>query len=264
MSRGTYDCIDRALWHRNVPDSPLGRRARVVQERLLAPRVLHFGRRQLFWECNALKSCELYPDGLPDKADLLSSAESTIEDEWNKIGPSPRILQSWYDVVETYSRANLTFETDKLAALAGLAGLYAERVSALYLGGLWAAHLPRQFMWAIRWPAKAPESLMAPSWSWASTNGGLRNVVDMDDIITQSLASIQDLKCSGDFLKASGRLLVKGRLIPCVLSHDIGAELDKQCNPFVRGLERAAFVQPDTDEFRRLDLSSRSFSVYRL
>jgi hypothetical protein len=262
MSPGSYECVDRDLWFRNVSDSPLGRRAWVVQERLLAPRVLHFGRRQLFWECNALKSCELYPDGLPEKADLLSTAElkcqeitsgydyrktSTIANEWNKTGPSPRLLQSWHDVVEIYSRANLTFETDKLAALAGLASLYAERISALYLGGLWAVYLPRQFMWAIRWPTKPPERLMAPSWSWASANGELRNVVDIDDIITQSLASIQDLNCSGDFLKASGQLLVKGRLIPCVLSYDIGARLDKQCNPFVRGLERAAF------------LSSRSF-----
>ena len=274
MSPGLYECIDRDLWFRNVSDSTLGHRAWIVQERLLPPRVLHFGRRQLFWECNALKACELYPGGLPAKAGLLSTAElkcqeitsgydyrksSTVADEWNTIGPSPRILQSWRDVVDIYSRANLTHETDKLAALAGLASLYAERISAPYLGGLWAVHLPRQLMWAIRWPSNPVRRPMAPSWSWASTRGELRNVVDIGDTITKRLASIEDLKYTGDFLKASGRLVVKGRLIPCVLSYDAGARIDKQCNPVVRGLERAAFVQPDTDDFRRLDLYPRSF-----
>ena len=274
MSPGLYECIDRDLWFRNISDSPLGRRAWVVQERLLAPRVLHFGRGQLFWECNALKACELYPDGLPDKADLLSTAElkcqeitsgyeyqsaSSITEEWNIIGPSPRILQSWHNVVENYSRANLTFESDKLAALAGLASLFAERVSAAYLGGVWAVHLPRQLMWAIRWPNQPPQKFMAPSWSWASANGELQNTVGIDDIITERLASIREIKCSGSLLEASGHLLFKGRLIPCVLSYDAEARSDKQCNPLVRGLERAAFVQPDTDSFRQVELSSRSY-----
>lgn len=274
MAPGLYECVDRDLWFRNVSDSPLGRRAWVVQERLLAPRVLHVGRRQLFWECNALKSCELYPEGLPDKADLLSSAElkcqeitsgydyrtdSTVSSAWNHIGASPRILQSWQDVVEIYSRANLTYATDKLAALAGLASLYAARISAPYLGGLWAVHLPRQLMWAMRRPSKAPDRIMAPSWSWASANGELRNLVDIDDTLTERLASIQDVNCSGDFQQVGGRLLIKGRLIPCLLSYDSAARLDKQCNPCVGGLAGAAFVQPDTDAFRRLDLPSRAY-----
>jgi hypothetical protein len=37
----------------------------VLHERLLAPRVLHFGRKQLFWECSELCACEAYPNGLP-------------------------------------------------------------------------------------------------------------------------------------------------------------------------------------------------------
>ena len=161
--------------------------------------------------------------------------------------------------MENYSRANLTFESDKLAALAGLASLFAERVSAAYLGGVWAVHLPRQLMWAIRWPNQPPQKFMAPSWSWASANGELRNTVGIDDIITERLASIREIKCSGSLLEASGHLLFKGRLIPCVLSYDAEARTDKQCNPLVRGLERAAFVQPDTDSFRQVELSSRSY-----
>ena len=41
------------------PASPLGGRGWVLQERLLAPRTLNFGREQLFWEC---RECR-HPEG---------------------------------------------------------------------------------------------------------------------------------------------------------------------------------------------------------
>lgn len=45
--------------------APLNRRAWVVQERLLAPRVLHYAQEQLFWECHEFEACETFPHGLP-------------------------------------------------------------------------------------------------------------------------------------------------------------------------------------------------------
>lgn len=46
-------------------DLPLMKRAWVVQELLLAPRILHLTGTQLFWECYELNACEIYPRGLP-------------------------------------------------------------------------------------------------------------------------------------------------------------------------------------------------------
>ena len=40
------------------PASPLGGRGWALQERLLAPRTLHFGREQLFWECRGCRRPE--------------------------------------------------------------------------------------------------------------------------------------------------------------------------------------------------------------
>jgi hypothetical protein len=40
------------------------RRGWVQQERLLAPRILYFGRGQLFWECRDYNACESFPNGL--------------------------------------------------------------------------------------------------------------------------------------------------------------------------------------------------------
>jgi serine/threonine protein kinase len=40
-------------------------RAWVLQERLLSHRFLHIGQEQMYWECNALKASETFPQGLP-------------------------------------------------------------------------------------------------------------------------------------------------------------------------------------------------------
>jgi hypothetical protein len=50
----THDFVPSSVWLHDVNYAPLNSRAWVVQEQLLAPRVLHFGKRQLFWECNEL------------------------------------------------------------------------------------------------------------------------------------------------------------------------------------------------------------------
>ena len=38
-------------------------RSWVVQERALSIRTIHFGRRQLFWECNCGYGSEVFPEG---------------------------------------------------------------------------------------------------------------------------------------------------------------------------------------------------------
>lgn len=58
----TYNIVDLNFWRGNMMDAPLNRRAWVVQERLLARRLLHFGRTQLLWECHELDACETFPE----------------------------------------------------------------------------------------------------------------------------------------------------------------------------------------------------------
>jgi len=47
-----------------------------MQERLLAPRVLDFAKDQIFWECQELESCEMYPNGIPEH--LTTRAQSMM------------------------------------------------------------------------------------------------------------------------------------------------------------------------------------------
>jgi hypothetical protein len=53
------------IWARKLIDQPLNQRGWVLQERILSPRVLHFGHEQLFWECREFVACESYHRGLP-------------------------------------------------------------------------------------------------------------------------------------------------------------------------------------------------------
>jgi hypothetical protein len=51
------DLVSQTLWVNGMAKTPLSQRSWVVQERLLAPRVLYFAQNQLYWECNVLVSC---------------------------------------------------------------------------------------------------------------------------------------------------------------------------------------------------------------
>ena len=48
---GLYVIAPQAIWDDNVDNEILNKRAWVLQERILAPRTIHFGKNQLFWEC---------------------------------------------------------------------------------------------------------------------------------------------------------------------------------------------------------------------
>jgi hypothetical protein len=54
------------ILQKRISDSPLLRRAWVLQERLLAQRVVHFVQDQVFFECREHLMCGLYPHGIPD------------------------------------------------------------------------------------------------------------------------------------------------------------------------------------------------------
>ena len=74
-----YEVISAHFQELNVSRTPLNKRAWVVQERLLSPRILHYGRNQLFWECQELFACETYPQGLPGRSDATATNLSILD-----------------------------------------------------------------------------------------------------------------------------------------------------------------------------------------
>ncbi|CZR69604.1 uncharacterized protein PAC_19504 [Phialocephala subalpina] len=184
----TYVLVDRDLWHRTIVDSPLNSRGWVFQERLLAPRTIHFGKEQLFWECSELQpACETLP------GTTLTSGWNLRPDDWEFHRPfvwnmnleqSSKIheflgestsetsyeLQIWNFMVQAYSMTRLTYPEDKLPAIAGVAQRIAGVLQDDYAAGLFRKSLPNSLLW---WSTNAKRACdyRAPSWSWASMDG---------------------------------------------------------------------------------------------
>jgi hypothetical protein len=102
---------------------PLSQRGWALQERWLAPRVLHFGRDQMFFECYC---CFLSEEGLymPGRGDTLFPTTHFASDNLpsSTLETTPDTpMQQWIAVLDAYSRRALTHASDKLPALSGLA-----------------------------------------------------------------------------------------------------------------------------------------------
>jgi hypothetical protein len=80
----------------------------------------------------------------------------------------------WEVCVEKYSKASLTYETDKLVAISGIARAMQGVIGDRYVAGMWQSQLPSQLFWNTIVPGKGPsKEYVAPSWSWASVNAGV-------------------------------------------------------------------------------------------
>lgn len=64
-------------FERGVDQSSLNQRAWVFQERLLSPRILHFGSEMLFWECQLRSASEKFTNGYFYKSYLKDFTDST-------------------------------------------------------------------------------------------------------------------------------------------------------------------------------------------
>lgn len=193
---------------------PLNQRAWVLQERLLAPRILHFGGQQIMWQCQTMTLAEGYcdTDSAPE-AQIPGTVENMLKKKFNAdtehsfdkesefstkaesgeaiLHNSPRrfnqmqddIYGQWYHLIEIYSRLKLTMGTDKLPAIAGIAQQIHLCTGDTYLAGLWKSQIQQGLQWFCTRPSSMvkPPVPRAPSWSWAALD------VAEDDFIMFSL-----------------------------------------------------------------------------
>lgn len=82
-------------------------------------------------------------------------------------------IHSWYSIVNLYSSRELTYEQDKLVALAGIADKMQRQKRDDNYAGMWHDDLIEQLCWFVNdnIPGKRIEPKQAPTWSWASVNG---------------------------------------------------------------------------------------------
>lgn len=210
-----YDVLDDHIWEREVEGALLCRRGWIVQERVLPMRCVHFGTRQLYWECASMQASESslpvnsyeYP-GFKSYDPLLLSSTS-----------GPEIIHTWTRLVQTYTRGGLTKETDKLVAISGLAKALAAQSGMEYLAGLWNRQLVQQLLWRAESPSKRPAVFRAPSWSWASTNSKISWTFDESRAIKILRIGGNPVPPTESFTTfTSIPLTIRGALIPGSLS----------------------------------------------
>ncbi|OAG09850.1 HET-domain-containing protein [Paraphaeosphaeria sporulosa] len=166
-------------WRDSVYVGALSNRGWCVQERFLAPRLLHFTQEEVHWECLELLAAESSP----------TCFSITHEEPWNATNVQKSLLQRgasaeqktyytyqlWYQLMFAYSRGALTFTSDRPVAIAGLARIFCRLLNLAdrdYLCGLWRPQLEHDLMWESGqdW-ITAPATLRVPglpSWSWLS------------------------------------------------------------------------------------------------
>lgn len=157
----------RDLWttsEREHDAWPLLDRAWVFQERYLSARMVHFGKEQLYWECD---SAVLSEDGVEDLKRL----------DRDHFGPQFRAkpndpIEAWRAAVLYYSSLNLTYESDRLPAISAVVkAMQAVRKNDVYVAGMWRNSLPEDLSWrAERAPEPRPDR-DRPTWSWISISG---------------------------------------------------------------------------------------------
>lgn len=175
------------FWYSNLLQSHIYGRGWVFQERLLSPRLLHFARDQIYWDCAAISACESLPSGLPAPLDITASKERHWRGRLalNKTAhgmsgsfdnESPYTF--WLAAVESYTSCDLTSKTDKGVAIWSVAKILRDDVfdpSEDYAVGMWSKNFVEQLAWRS---ANAGENdrlvelqVKYPSWSWFSVHG---------------------------------------------------------------------------------------------
>ncbi|KAF2829178.1 HET-domain-containing protein [Ophiobolus disseminans] len=234
---------------RPLIESPIANRAWVSQERFLSPRILHFTAEQLFWECAGLYACETFALGMPHVYDNTTSMHyraSLDRALVHQQDSSGQLHKIWGRICQDYSRAKLTYTSDKLVAFAGIVQEFRLRLSNdAYLAGLWKTDFTNGLLWKVMaldgWPiqpngshelhadpcitASVQEPYRAPSWSWLGKNCTIfwqtrvrDSPQDMMSVLEVSVDLDNDDEPSGDI--RGGHIKVKGYLRPAQWKQD--------------------------------------------
>lgn len=177
-----FRVYDNSYWHRNVSRALVNKRAWVLQERFLSPRVLQFDKLQVLWECIEKSATETCPSRIPGQLVGMGHIifKNLVPVVQTTRAPDSRFLAEvrhlWTCLVKEYTTCGLTIPSDKLIAISGVAKHVATLLQGDYVAGMWRSHLEGELLWYVAQsglPGKTsrPAQYRAPSWSWASIDG---------------------------------------------------------------------------------------------
>jgi hypothetical protein len=165
---------------------PLDTRAWAFQEKRLARRFLSFTSGEVQWSCKAASSCEC-PRAWYNRSKIRPQVVPATTDEWKS-------------AVMDFSCLKLTYPSDKLPALSGLATRFQQKHKVNYLAGLWHNdQIISQLAWVQDSSHINPENgynlaYRAPTFSWASTNAKI--MWYFPSTRTDAYIKILDVQCT--------------------------------------------------------------------
>jgi Heterokaryon incompatibility protein (HET) len=211
-------------WISSPPDDEFSWRGRAwcMQERILGPRILHFGGsfEEILFECNTHTQCEC--GRMPESASnglkmRFTTALRTVGRQIDSTPAYDEFWQTYIAVCEDYTSRGLTVSHDTLPAVSGLM----RRLSPFlgkYYSGLWEKNL----IVGLQWEAvdtrgcKRHPDYVAPTFSWASRSGAVIWYIDKTPTCdTHEFAEVIECSCtlagtdpfgkvSGGFIKIGG------------------------------------------------------------
>lgn len=231
------------LDYKAIEKSVLNTRAWVLQEWILSPRLVHFTKDGVFWECishiaSKNNDVDFYFTHIQDQSFaneengffpvMARAAAAGSFHTWQSL------YEIWARLIEDYTCRNMTLRDDKFAALTGLTTAFKSQLQDVSIAGLWRADFHMGLLWSVEsyssidtlyleykryrtpvWKAAMPG---IPSWSWASIDGpihynvhrGARFVNDLqiNDVRVEWENDIHDYKSLG------GRIYAKAVLRP--------------------------------------------------
>jgi hypothetical protein len=187
-----------ALNRRPERMSLLDSRAWCLQERIMSSRILSFGHLEMDWICNSRRIFEGQIQKGASAWTYNTDCFRTLHDLQKLIATHGAQCKTniWFDIVEQYTRRNLTYNSDMLPGLSGLANKIQSLTHDEYLAGIWKHDLARDLLWRtpnqlvlkssrdrksyydkrLETPlAKRSAGYRAPSWSWAAIDQGCVN-----------------------------------------------------------------------------------------
>jgi hypothetical protein len=158
---------------------PLDSRGWILQEQLLSPRILKYSKGHLDWECISMTATELSKimNKSTSSSEIIRFKRALGGFRSTSMALTRQAHTSWQQIVHSYTRRNLSKDTDKLMAIMGIAKYTGDIMNDTFLVGLWRSQLWRDLLWSTDLEggkyALRPRlnTITFPSWSWASVDG---------------------------------------------------------------------------------------------